>query len=602
MGLIILGVFAYSLGLDHNPEWGRSRILMVLVGCGLSITMILAISWTKVIGVARRVAGSPSFRWLIQCQQVLLQTIQHSPTYRFLIGLEHGFRRIPPVSWIEADPSREAAAYGITSAVLVILIYTWFITAGTLTHWFPYYSHYYDLLAQAFQHGQLHLLQSPPTELTSLKNPYDYREREAQTGLSYLWDASLYQGNYYLYWGPVPAAILTAIKPLLAVPVEDQYLLYMFSCGLVVIVLLLLLAMRKAFFPNAPGWSIAPFLLGFGLAVPVLWLVNRPAIYETAIAGGQFFLIGGLAAAFQGLLKGKSTPIWLFLAGLCWTFSIGTRFNLVIAVVIFVVLVIWRLFQQMGRKINHSFISAVLALGIPLLLGGAILGSYNFARFGNILETGHRYQLTGPALPENYAWVTSPRYILPNLYSYLLRPLTFESGFPFVFAPFVKESMWPFFIHLPEHYYYSEPVAGLFPAIPVLLTAILPPIFLICNALKNRKESAVENRFQAWWVLLLTSGSLMLLGTLLLFISPSMRYLADVVPILTLLAALGFWQARVRLKNCPLLCGSITVLLLAAVLVTVIFGVLVGFSTGDKRLETNNPALYYQIASWLSRQ
>ena len=55
--------------------------------------------------------------------------------------------------------------------------------------------HYYNYLADAFLHGQLPLRLLPPTTQ----------------------DLSFYQGQYYLYWGPLPAIILMPFVALFGV-------------------------------------------------------------------------------------------------------------------------------------------------------------------------------------------------------------------------------------------------------------------------------------------------------------------------------------------------------------------------------------------------
>lgn len=102
--------------------------------------------------------------------------------------------------------------------------YLWISTTGRLDQW-PSGKNYYNLLAQAFQRGQLHLLLEPAPELLSLENPYDFRSRE---NISYLWDASLYQGKYYLYWGPVPGLIGMLFSALTLRPVTDAGIVFVF--------------------------------------------------------------------------------------------------------------------------------------------------------------------------------------------------------------------------------------------------------------------------------------------------------------------------------------------------------------------------------------
>src|SRR5271170_3296922 len=63
----------------------------------------------------------------------------------------------------------------------------------------------YARLADGFLHGQLSLPARPDPRLLVLTNPYDPK---ANAGLR-LDDAVLFNGKYYIYWGPVPA-LLTA--------------------------------------------------------------------------------------------------------------------------------------------------------------------------------------------------------------------------------------------------------------------------------------------------------------------------------------------------------------------------------------------------------
>ena len=235
------------------------------------------------------------------------------------------------------------------------------------------------------------------------------------------------------------------------------------------------------------------------------------------------------------------------------------------------------------------------------------LAGYNAARFGNIFETGHRYQLTGPALPADYRQVVSFAYILPNLYSTLFRPAAFSPGdFPFVVIPYISEKMWPWFIHLPPAYYYSEPIAGVLMVVPAFWLAILPLLGAVKSAWNwlaelPLQEAAVrppELRW-VWWIL---AGALLCsLASLLLFISSSMRYLADIAPLLTLLSAMGLWWSLDFFRSRP---AASRVLLLLAVLLclaSILISLFANFKNGDKRFETNNPALYHAIAQFFTR-
>jgi len=96
---------------------------------------------------------------------------------------------------------------------LVILTYVWFISTGLWTTW-PATTNYYDQLATSFHEGHLYLDVQPDPALLELPDPYDPDARESMQEsdiekLNTIWDMSLYGGKIYLYWGPVPALIIS---------------------------------------------------------------------------------------------------------------------------------------------------------------------------------------------------------------------------------------------------------------------------------------------------------------------------------------------------------------------------------------------------------
>ncbi len=94
----------------------------------------------------------------------------------------------------------------IGALVLVALVHVWVISAGTMTRWPEHSKGYYDLLADAFLHGQTHLLIEPAPQLRALPDPYDASANQPWR----LHDAILHGGKYYFYWGPAPALIVRA--------------------------------------------------------------------------------------------------------------------------------------------------------------------------------------------------------------------------------------------------------------------------------------------------------------------------------------------------------------------------------------------------------
>jgi hypothetical protein len=585
-GMLFVAFYAYELKLDNNPTMGGQRKVLALLG-GACLILAVGSAASKQISQLSKMDGVQ--RMLRGCRQAV-RWLSHHPIVTGLKTMRQRYRASKPGMWIGRHPE----IWAVGGALLVILVSYWYITSG-LWVWTSY-SRYYDRQADAFLAGRLALLEKPSPQLLALANPYDYRNRE---GLGYLWDASLYQGQFYLYWGPVPALLATAVKRMHPGEVEDQYLLMFFMAGLAVFLAGLLHGLRKAFFPDTPAWTVLLLTLIGGLSTPVLWLINRPNVYETAIAGGEFFLVLGLYAALRAML-GQRGSIWLAVAGGAWGAAVGCRVNNLVAVIWLAGLL--GLYWIVKAKKTWNWIVPLVCLGLPLLAWAGGLGWYNFARFGDILETGHRYQLTGPAYPANYSWVTSAGYIVPNLYNFLFRPLVFSwKEFPFVFAPSLNEKMWPWFIRLPEHFYSAEPVAGIFSSIPFFWLAVLPilrPLRAGWNWMNERSRQPVEAAHPllpwVWWMI--AGAVLCNLGFLMVFISSTMRYLADVAPLLTVLTGMCVWWGLGFLRHKPGWRLVLLVVLVVLGMVSVGIGLFVNFHVGDQRFEANNPHLYREIA------
>ena len=84
----------------------------------------------------------------------------------------------------------------VAAAMIVELVSWYFATAGTFSHW-HFYNAFLNDLADGFRQGHLHLSVEPPAALVARPNPFDPANHDL-----WYWDASLYHGHYYLYWGP----------------------------------------------------------------------------------------------------------------------------------------------------------------------------------------------------------------------------------------------------------------------------------------------------------------------------------------------------------------------------------------------------------------
>jgi hypothetical protein len=107
------------------------------------------------------------------------------------------------------------------SILIVFTVYLWFGSFGLWTN-LPTITTYYDKLATAFQHGNLSLDEKPDPALLALENPYDPDAR-AGIKIKVPTDFSFYNGKYYLYFGVVPALLLTVAKYFGFRIIGDQY-------------------------------------------------------------------------------------------------------------------------------------------------------------------------------------------------------------------------------------------------------------------------------------------------------------------------------------------------------------------------------------------
>jgi len=494
--LIGLAFFAEAIGLDNDPGWGRGRIAMLVVGVFIIACGVFYSLYTEMaLSILRKIQalGSRNIASLLKLFQ----------TY-----------------W-----------YTFPITIFVILIYIWFASFGSWTDW-QSATNYYANLAMGFRAGKLHLLIEPNSELLSLSNPYDPSTRE---GVSFPVDYSLYNGKFYLYWGPIPALILALISPLFRSRVGDLYLVFSFVCGIFLLQFLLAIKIWDRFFRDLPKWVLALSIFVVGLTFPWIYmLINEPngRIYEAAISGGQFFLLGSFLAAVLAFDRPVTSPVLLALTGLLSALAIGTRLILALPIGFMILMVAYRIWKT-SRSSPGNLSMNLISLGLPLILGFVGLGWYNWARFGSVTETGLSYQLA--AVNMGGHGLFSPIYFIQNLYSYLLQPPYRIAQFPFLYP---KE---------------ISPVIGLLFIAPFTMFAILPITALLIKTFRKDPSGSKDNGndFLDW---IMTS----LLGTfscafcmMLIFFWIAIRYMADFMPALTMLSVVGFWQGYRLLTQRP---------------------------------------------------
>jgi 4-amino-4-deoxy-L-arabinose transferase-like glycosyltransferase len=579
--LLFIALFAYQLGLDPSTNMGPMRTKLAEFAVGLILLPFLVFLFGK-IDQCLHIRSSIT-HLCERCKKAISARLPSEPG----ITLQQKRKKAIP-----------AVIYCVVGVLIVISVSVWYITGGKMTQLTPY-SHFYDMQADGFLAGKTSLLIEPPVELSQLVDPYDWKARE---GFSYLWDASYYQGKYYIYWGPVPALLASTIKLIHGGIIEDQLLLLIFISGLVSVFSAFLYYLRKQYFASVPGWSLLLFTILFGFSTPIFWLINRPNVYETAIASCQFFLMLGVFAVVRGLNSAKHQRIWLLLTGLSLGLAVGSRISVVFTVFLVFGTASYHLITQI--KADRKKIYSMLALLFPLVVCALGLAWFNFARFGSIFETGIHYQLTGGVMPSSDTVLYSPWYIAPNVILSLFQPYAFSPHeFPFINA--ISNTYWAGMVRIANSRYNVEPVSGIFTTIPFLWLLIIPTTRQLKRAWQWIKEEPASSQkttapsLPLWLWIILIGGTAVSFVVTILFVMMTMRYLCDFVPMLLLLAATLAMFDIERLKGQIWQRRLLLAALIILSLVSVIIGLLINFNNSDLRFQNINPALFEQISQWL---
>ena len=374
--------------------------------------------------------------------------------------------------------------------------------------------HHYEYLAEGFIHGHTYLSAEPARELLRLRDPYDPAANEPYR----LWDASLYQGKYYLYYGPTPAAVLMAPwRALTGGDLPQRTAVAVFASLGMAFLGLLLWEVRGRHFPRVPGWAVAVLLV---VAFHASWLpviLRRPGVWELPIVSETACLWAALYLLWRFHESGRRAA-WGAAAGLALALLMGSRVTSLFACG-FVALLMF--VPPPGVRIAATWRPAALASAIAAL-GGVCLLAYNHARFGSFTEFGQSYQLWG--LNERHLRHFDPAFIPFNARLYLTSVPTLSPYFPFI------RGSWP---DLPDGYIAVEEIQGVVFVMPVHLAG------LAALAWASRARGSDAGRGLALTVGAAAAASALAALVLFCFAGACSRYIAELVCGWTFVTSVG---------------------------------------------------------------
>ena len=238
-------------------------------------------------------------------------------------------------------------------------------------------------LAESFLHGHLDLLHVPDL-------PYDLTP---------------FRGRWYVSFPPLPALLMLPLVAARGLAVSD----IAFSVVLGALNVSLFYAVLTRF----GLWD-----LGFGIWLCLLLGLGTPLWYCAAL-GSVWYTAHVVAVTCLCLyaleVVGRNRPV---LAGLWLGLGFLARVPVLLA---FPLSLVPGLHKARNRREGARFL-LLFALGVaPSLLGQA---TYNWVRFGDLLEFGYRWMNSpGPLLERQTTWGQFSLHFLPeNLYTLLIRP------------------------------------------------------------------------------------------------------------------------------------------------------------------------------------
>lgn len=322
--------------------------------------------------------------------------------------------------------------------------------------------HHYEYLAEGFAQGHTYLSIAPDPELLKLKDPYD---PEANAHFR-LWDASLYRGRFYLYFGPTPALFMAAGRIITGRMVPQRLAVGAFAAFGLAGLALFLRDMRRRHFPGLSPAALGGILL---VALHASWLpvtLRRSSVWELPIVAAVAFVWWSVYLLWRYHDSGGRAR-WALAGGAALALLIGSR-----AIFLFGAGAISLLFLAPATRVEprrRAFPWPATAASAILLAGGLGLLLYNHARFGSWLEFGQTYQLWGidhwgESTRDLRLRFFSPAYFLFDARSYLLSAPRLGPYFPFLHPAWAEER--------PEGHMGFEEVYGVLIMMPVHLAGL----------------------------------------------------------------------------------------------------------------------------------
>jgi hypothetical protein len=351
-----------------------------------------------------------------------------------------------------ASPVPKKHVLQVSIGLLAFLVYAGFSVYYSQLYWgdfslFHVSKHaYFNYLADAFVHGQLHLRVIP--EITH--------------------DLVLAHHRFYLYWPPFPAVLLMPFVAVFGVAFSDVFFTLVIGAVNVSLTAVLFTRLRELHMVELPNFHHWMLVICFAFGTVHLTMAPLGRVWFTSQLLGYLFVL----AAFLAAVSVEDRRAFL-ITGLAISAAVATRNHLVF-------LGLWPAYHLLEkyRDRDKKWLAGSVAIGLaPLLATLASLAAYNFARFGSVTEMGlDLHQMAGAFSSEYQLYGAFHVHYLPlNFhYQYLFYPFPMSAesamgGSLFLLTPLFFGALFAFRIPVE--------LSRLVLAVSILLTAT--PILLL---------------------------------------------------------------------------------------------------------------------------
>lgn len=267
--------------------------------------------------------------------------------------------------------------------MIFIVAFVFVVYFGTATKWTfhpPWTIDYINPAAAALRAGRL-----------DIPNP-------AMT-----YDLAFYNGRWYMTWGVLAAVVHIPLQLVAGGRfVPALYTGLLFGSLTVGLVWLMIERIRKDWFPKAPAWHTIIFALLYAFGTMQYYLSTLGSVWQVNQVVSMFFGVLGTAM----ILKKKRSVKDYLLSSAFYGIALLGRPTVGLLFVI------------------PAFLSRKAYVFLPILTAVFVVLVYNAVRFGNPLETGHRFLTEAPELAtkrEQYGMI-SLAYVPANAWHMIVAP------------------------------------------------------------------------------------------------------------------------------------------------------------------------------------